>query len=179
MRKHYLIPCAAILLLSGCATIQQSDPFYQQQKQKLALARMLIEEHKIPAAKEVLTSISKEGKIKGITDEALFRLALLDLETGEQKIITGKAGQDLDKFLSEYPKSEWRNHAATLKGLLDYYDAAVEEKNNLEQSNRSLRNSYSSLKNMNLSLARENKELRQGIEKLKNLDLELESKSKK
>ncbi len=179
MRKHHLITWATVLFLSGCATIQQSDPFYQQQKKKLALAQMLIEENKIPAAKEVLSSLTKEAKTKGITDEALFRMALLDLEPGEQKIATGKAGQDLDKLLSDYPKSQWRTHAAALKGLLDYYDLAVEERNSLEQSIKSLRNSYSSLKSMNLSLARENKELRQGIEKLKNLDLELETKKKK
>ncbi|MEA5114747.1 MAG: tetratricopeptide repeat protein [Geobacteraceae bacterium] len=179
MRKHLFISLATILLLSGCATVQQADPLYQQQKKKLALAQMLIEGNKIPAAKEVLSSISKESKIKGITDEALFRLALLNLETGEHKIATGKSGENLDKLLNDYPSSPWRNHAATLKGLMDSYDVALEERNGLEQSVRSLRNSYSSLKSMNLSLSRENKELRQGIEKLKNLDLELEMKNKK
>jgi hypothetical protein len=179
MKKHLLISWATISLLSGCATLQQSDPYYQQQKQKLALAHMLIEGNKNQAAKDVLSSLSKEPKIKGITDEALFRLALLNLEAGEHKISTGKSGQNLDKLLTDYPSSQWRSHASTLKGLLDAYDAALEERNNLEQSIRSLRSSYSSLKSMNLSLARENKELRQGIEKLKNLDLELEMKNKK
>jgi hypothetical protein len=165
--------------LSGCATVPQTDPVYQQQKKKLALAQMLIEGKKLAAAKDVLSSLTQDAVIKGVTDEALFRLALLNLEPGEHSIATRKAGQSLDKLLSDYPSSPWRSHAASLRGLLDAYDTAVEERNSLEQSVRSLRSSYSSLKSMNLSLTKENKELRQGIEKLKNLDLELEMKNNK
>lgn len=179
MKKYLLTILATTLLLSGCATVNAPDTIYQQQKKKLALAQMLIEENKISAAKDVLSSVSKDTAVKGITDEALFRLALLNLDPGEQKIRTRKAGQNLDKILGDYPSSPWRNHAATLKGLLDAYDLAVEERNDMEQSVKSLRSSYSSLKSMNLSLTKENKELRQGIEKLKNLDLELEMKNKK
>lgn len=179
MKYYLLILSTVTCFLSGCATVQQYDPVYQQQKEKLVLAQMLIEEKKLAAAKDVLSSLTRDAVIKGITDEALFRLALLNLEQGEQKIATRKAGQNLDKLLSDYPVSPWRSHAASLKGLLDAYDAAVEDRNSMEQNVRSLRSSYSSLKSMNLSLTKENKELRQGIEKLKNLDLELEMKNNK
>jgi uncharacterized protein YceK len=167
-----IIVIIALSGLSGCATIQKPDPYEQEQKRKLALARMLLEDNRISAAKEILAAMSDEKMVSGVTDEAIFRLALLNLAPGEQKIQTNKAGRNLEKLLKSSPSSPWKPHAATLKGVLDAYDLSLEENAELEKTVRSLKNS-------NLSLGKEIRELRQDIEKLKKLDLELERKKKK
>jgi hypothetical protein len=164
-----------IFIFQGCATTQNS---ISEQRRKLILAQLLLEDNKAPAAKEILVSLGNGTKITGVTDEALFRLALLNLEPGEQKITTEKAGQNLDKLLKEYPESPWKTHALTLKRMIDVYEVTLNEKTEMEKTIRNLKNSNSMLKNANTSLTKENKELRQGIEKLKNLDLELEKKKR-
>jgi uncharacterized protein YceK len=173
MNKSSIIIIIIVLSgLSGCATIQKTDPYEQEQKRKLVLARMLLEDNRISAAKEILTAICDEKGVSGVTDEALFRLALLNLTPGEQKILTKKAGRSLDKLLAAYPSSPWKSHAATLKGIIDAYDLSFEEKADLEKTIRSL-------KNANQSLVKETRELREDIEKMKKLDLELERKKKR
>jgi len=178
MKRHSVI-LALVLGMYGCTTTGTTDLFHQEQRRKLVLAQMLLEDNKVSMAKELLAAIGSGRKVPGVTDEALFRLALLNLDPGEQKISTGKSGQYLERILSEYPASPWRVHAATLKGLMDSYDLAVTEKTELDKTVKSLKNSNLQLKNQTLSLSRENKELRQGIEKMKNLDLELEKKKKR
>lgn len=155
--------------LSSCATVRKGDTYEQEQHQKLVLARMLLEDNRLGAAKRILATIAEEREVAGVTDEALFRLALLNLEPGEKKILTGNAGKNLEKLLSLFPSSPWKSHAATLKGLLEAYDLSREENSELEKTIRSLKSS-------NLSLGKENKELRQDMEKLKQLDLELEKR---
>lgn len=155
--------------LSSCTTVRKGDTYEQEQHQKLVLARMLLEDNRLGAAKRILATIAEEREVAGVTDEALFRLALLNLEPGEKKILTGNAGKNLEKLLSLFPSSPWKSHAATLKGLLEAYDLSREENSELEKTIRSLKSS-------NLSLGKENKELRQDMEKLKQLDLELEKR---
>jgi len=174
MKKSSIIIIIIIALsgLSGCATVQKTDPYEQEQRRKLVLARVLLEDNRISAAKEILTAISDAKGVSGVTDEALFRLALLNLAPGEQKIITKKAGRNLEKLLAAYPSSAWKSHAATLKGLIDAYDLSLDEKADMEKAIRTLKNS-------NLSLGKETRELREDIEKMKKLDLELERKRKR
>lgn len=163
---------AAMLALCGCTTTGVSGNYAQDQKRKLMLAQNLLEDNRVAVARDILTTISNEPGVLGVTDEALFRLALLNLEAGDQKIATGKSGRNLDKLIKYYPTSSWKNHAVTLKGMLDTYDGTVDEKTDLEKTARSLRNS-------NQALTRELKELRQDMERLKNLELELETKKKR
>lgn len=170
--KRLLAVSAVVIGIGGCATTGISNKYSQDQRRKLMLAQILLEDNKAAAAKDILTSLSNEPGVLGVTDEALFRLALLNLEAGDQKIATGKAGRNLDKLIKFYPTSSWKSHAVTLKGLLDTYDGTADEKADLEKTARSLKNS-------NQSLARELKDLRQDMEKLKNLELELEMKKKR
>jgi hypothetical protein len=174
MKKSSIIISIIIALsgLSGCATVQKIDPYEQEQRRKLILARVLLEDNRISAAKEILTAISDAKGVSGITDEALFRLALLNLTPGEQKIVTKKAERNLEKLLAAYPSSPWKAHAAALKGIIDAYDLSFEEKAEMEKTIRTLKNS-------NLSLGKETRELREDIEKMKKLDLELERKKKR
>jgi len=115
-------------------------------------------------ARELLVRVVNEPGLAGVTDEALFRLALLSLRDeggkGEKR-----AAELIDRLLGEFPGSIWSRQAAP---LAEY----VQETVALRARTRELK----VLRNQNLSLSRDNKELRQSIERIKNLDLELEQK---
>lgn len=170
--KTLLVGITIIIGLSGCATIRKEDPNIHEQRQKLVLARMLLESKRTEAAKKTLSEIAAKPAVAGVTDEALFRLALLDLEAGQQKIATDKAGKVLDTLLGKFSSSSWSAHAITIKGLIDAYDISLQEKSELD---RTIKN----LKNSNASLTKENFDLRQDLEKIKKLELELETKKKR
>ena len=175
MKKYTILVFLALLALSGCVTppaTPKKDPFEQEQRRKLALARMLLEDKREAAAREILSRISKERMIAGVTDEALFRLALLSLEPGEKKIDTAKTARSLELILNNYPSSPWRSHAAALNGLLDAYDMSRREIAEMDKSIRGL-------KNTNTSLGKENRELHEDIKRFKKLDLELERKRRR
>jgi len=165
--------------LSGCATTLRLDPNIHEQQQKLTEAKKLLERNKTADAKMTLYEITTKPAVAGVTDEALFRLALLNLEAGQQKFATTKAGKSLDSVLSKFSSSSWTPHAITLKGLLDDYEIVVQEKAELDKSVRNLKNANAALSNANASLTKENADLRQDMEKLKKLDLELEMKKKR
>lgn len=165
--------------LSGCVTSWSINPNVREQQQKLTLAKKLLENNKPEEAKKTLTEITAKPAVAGITDEAFFRLALLNLEAGRQKIATDSAEKALDAILSKFSSSSWTPHATTLKGLIVDYDSAVQERAELDRTVRNLKNSNASLSNANASLTKENSDLRQDLEKIKKLDLELEMKKKR
>lgn len=165
--------------LSGCATTWSLDSNVREQQQKLTEAKKLLASNKTIYAKAVLSDITTKPAVAGVTDEALFRLALLNLEAGQQRFATTKAGKSLDTVLSKFSSSSWTPHAISLKGLLDDYEIVVQENAELDKSLRNLKNANAALSNANASLTKENAELRQDMEKLKKLDLELEMKKKR
>lgn len=165
--------------LSGCATIWNLDPNIREQQQKLNQAKYLLEKNRTGDAKKTLSEITDKPAVAGITDEALFRLALLNLETGQQKFSADMAEKDLNNVLSKFTSSSWAPHAATIKSLIDAYDTALQEKAELDRTIRNLKNSNATLSSSNASLSKENNDLRQDLEKLKKLDLELEMKKKR
>lgn len=139
----------------------------QAQTRNLDTARALLQEGKTSTAKEILVNIVSTEGVPGITDEALFRLAMLNIDGGQGKteISQGDIAQaqsSLDRLIKEYPTSSWRKHSESLVELI----AAL---------NRRIK----SLKGENLFLSRENKELRLNIERLKILDIEQELKVKR
>lgn len=164
MKKFFLLISLTIGIY-GCAGIQKKSDglfFNKSQEKKLDSAKRLITENKVSAATETLVSICSAKGVPGVTDEALFRLALLYLGTGQGKGEMVQAQQTLEKLQKEYPSSSWKTHAASLTGLI-------------ATLNRKIR--Y--LKGENVSLSRENRELRLNIEKLKILDMEQELKEKR
>jgi len=177
--KTLIVGIAIITGLSGCAAIRKEDPNVNLQRQKLVLAKLFLQNNRAEEAKKTLIEITARPAVAGVTDEAFFRLALLDLEAGQQKIATDKAGKDLDTILSKFKSSSWSTHAATLKGLIDAYDTALQENSELDRSAKNLKNSNASLTSANASLTKENTDLRQDMERLKKLDLELEMKKKR
>lgn len=115
-------------------------------------------------AREQLERVVDQSPLAGITDEALFRLAILNLRDENSKGEI-RARKLLERLITEYPTSSWSHQAAP---LVRY----IQETASLRTLTRELKN----LRNQNLSLSRDNKELRQNFERLKDLDLELEQK---
>ncbi|HEY6873311.1 MAG TPA: lipoprotein [Geobacteraceae bacterium] len=160
MKKHILIITAA-LAVSGCAGLTRpGGAFYPSaQENKLDRAVTLLQQGKTSAAEGLLSAICAGPKVAGVTDEALFRLSLLQLGSGKERNGGAQALHNLERLKREYPASSWTPLAAGLTDLLASAD-------DVRQQNRKL-------KELNLSLTKENKELHQSIDKLKNLEMEL------
>jgi len=136
---------------------------------KLAEALRALREGDADTAAKLLDEISRGKAADGVTDEALFRLALLSIDTEPERQQNSLTSNLLGRLETEYPESPWTLQAAGLSELLE----------NLSQkfrNNQEMRRQIKSFKDMNQHLIRENKELRLNIERLKNLDLELERK---
>lgn len=140
-------------VLTGCSHFSLIEP------SKLDQAVAMLEIGRTAGAVKLLTEISKEKPVKGVTDEALFRLGLLNLRQGGDNDTSLAILMRLQK---EYPTSSWTRNAAPLLEVVMQYEE--------------VRNQNKNLKNANQTLGKENRELLQNIEKLKSLDLELERK---
>lgn len=116
------------------------------------------------SARGQLERVINGPKLSGITDEALFRLAIFNLRDEDSKG-EANARKLLERLLREFPKSIWSYQADP---LLEYIQDTADLRARLHE--------LKGLRNQNLSLSRDNKELRQSIEKIKNLDMELEQK---
>ena len=131
---------------------------------RLAHAVEMLGQGNQSGAMKELNAICNDAPMAGVTDEALFRLALLSLKPTQDKPASPQAQQLLKRLRKEYPASSWAIQAAPLIELLEVAD-------DLKQQNRSL-------KANNQSLSREINDLNKTIKQLKNLDLELEQKSR-
>ena len=135
-----------------------------EKRRNLADAVDMLRAGKENEARHFLELVIDDSRENGVTDEALFRLALLKLNDGE--MVAGKSSIDLlDKLRSSYPASVWTRQAAPLQSYLKGVHII---RNRARESN--------TLREKNLSLSRDVHGLRQTIERLKALDLELEQK---
>jgi hypothetical protein len=164
MRNNCLIIILA-LALSGCATMAQPGGiFYNQaQQRKLDKAVKLLQEKNTSTAEELLTSICSEPAVKGVTDEALFRLSLLRLGPAQGRNGTIPAQYDLERLKKEYPSSSWAPMASSLTEFLKAHDKVRQEERMLKESNFSLTKDNRELRESNLAITKENRELHQRI----------------
>jgi hypothetical protein len=172
VKKQALIALVAAFSLasSGCASLgSQGIVARFSQGQKLSKAIDSLEKGNPYNATRLLKELCAEKGVAGVTDEALFRLALLSIDAEPGRDNISATLKLLDKLEKEYPDSPWTTQAASLAEFLDEHSDKL-------QKAQELRRQVKSYKDLNLSLTRENKELRQSIERLKNLDLELERK---
>lgn len=137
------------------------------QDRRFAAAMVFLRTGDEQSARDLFEQVVEGPSRIGVTDEALFRLALLHLREEGGKGAT-RAMELLERLKTEFPKSLWTRQAAPLGGYL----ASVKT---LRDRQREIK----ALKELNLSLSRDNRELRQSIERLKSLDLELEQKIKR
>lgn len=169
--------CLVILLmlaLSGCAAVQKTIDVQRHrltQGDRLDSAVSLLEKGDTSGAARLLQEVVAAKGVPGVTDEAIFRLALLTVPTELEQDEIGQAAKLLDRLQREYPKSPWTAQSVGLADFLTGLPRRV-------QAASELRRQLKTLRDLNLSLTRENKELRLNIEKLKILDVELERKTK-
>lgn len=155
-----------VLMVScGCASLRSEyDGGVKRFTQSRSLSRatgMLESGDRVGAVRE-LTAITDSGSFSGITDEALFRLALLVLHPVSERDGTLHSLQLLKRLKKEFPASPWAVQSGPLLELL----SGVEE---LRRNNRNLTS-------QNQSLTNEVNELNRNINQLKRLDQELEKK---
>lgn len=165
---------AALLLLvmmtAGCAGLDGRMPrllMFSDQERSLDGAVEQLRLGNEQQARDLLEKVINGVPTTGITDEALFRLALLNLKEGGDKG-SQRSQALLERLTEKYPGSIWAKQSAPLISHLTEVKA-------LRNRQRELK----SLKELNLSLSRDNKEMRQSLEQLKQLDLELEKRIKR
>jgi hypothetical protein len=167
------------LIISGCARLpfnglnpSRTDDF----RNKLAIASTALEKGENKEAAKLLKEIISHSSIYDVTDEALFRLALIRLSGDEDVSDHEESRLLLTRLKKEFPRSQWTTLSLPLVDLLDEMDELESEKLRLTNSakNRELQN----IKGLNQSLIRQNRDLQQTIERLKAMDLELERKAR-
>lgn len=164
---------AAAFLTGGCAAFVAKDVPAVKTKdvpgveRSFSAALQFMRTGDESSARDLLERIVDEPPLVGVTDEALFRLAVFNLGDEHGKGET-RARKLLERLTAEFPASSWSRQAAP---LLEH----IRETVTLRSRMRELK----SLRSQNLSLSRDNKDLRQNLEHLKNLDLELEQKIRK
>jgi len=162
-RKSVLI--LLLLFSCGCASLRSEyDGGVKRftQSRSLSRATSMLESGDRGVAVRELTAITESGSYPGITDEALFRLALLGLHPASERDGNLHSLQLLKRLKKEFPASPWTVQSGHLLELL----SGVEE---LRRNNRNLTS-------QNQSLTNEINELNRSIEQLKRLDQELEKK---
>jgi uncharacterized protein YceK len=166
--KTILITIVALLLLAGCATTNkgESGGFLQRHSgaKKVAHAVNLLDRGDSAGAVKELNAVCAASPMAGVTDEALFRLALLSLKPSVEKPASAQGHALLKRLKKEFPDSPWTAQAAPLFELIGVADE--------------LKHQNKSLKATTQSLTKEINELNKNINQLKHLDLELEQKTR-
>lgn len=162
------------IAVSSCASPRPPAgmPYSEIQAEKLTAAVRALEAGDATEAGNILATICEEAPVPGVTDEALFQLALLRLRLGAEKDEPDSARPMLERLREEYPASVWTRQAAALLGLLDSRIALL-------RANHDLRIRNLSLSSENAELSREGKELLERLERLKSLDVELDQRSRR
>jgi len=164
MLKNVLLTIL-MLAVCGCASLRSVDvgptPRYSLSR-SLAEAKSLLEIGNRTEAARSLSKIIDGGSYSGITDEALFLLALLDLKQAHEHDANSRSLQLLKRLAKDYPASPF---TAQSRQLLEFLSGVDE-----------MRSQVRNLKSQNQSLTNEVNELNRNIEQLKRLDQELEKK---
>ena len=169
--KRGMFPLLAMLFLAGCATtpphaVQKEKPGVLQrysESRRLSSAVSRLQKSDSAGSARILEEICSHPAVPGVTDEALFRLALLSLKPSVERPASPHAQQLLKRLKKEFPASPWTVQATPLLELIN----SAEE---LKRQNRNYRGA-------NQSLNKDVQELNRNIEQLKHLDLELEKKA--
>jgi hypothetical protein len=170
-----------ISLCAGCATTPKGTPPHKtesaglllrySESKRLASALALLEKGDSPGAARVLDAICASTPVPGVTDEALFRLALLALKPCAERPASLQGHQLLKRLKKEYPSSPWTAQASPLIELINAAEELRHQNRNYRAANQSLTREVNEL-NKHVS------ELNRDIEQLKHLDLELEQKTR-
>lgn len=145
-----------ILVAAGCATRHHGEGSLVQRyagSRQLEEAEEMLARGDADNAARTLTAITRGPALNGVTDRALFHLAVLSLRAESEKSGAAQAQQLLKRLAKQYPHSPYAGLARPLNELIEFAE---------EQ------------KRQNRSLKKEIGELNKNLEQLKRLDLELE-----
>ena len=162
----------AASLISGCATFQSQEvkqpakPQLKERSQPTAehwswrkmMERQLdqavraIQRRDTQGAARRLRAIVNQRDVPGVTDEALFRLALLSMNPSMEKPGSERGIQLLKRLKRDFPKSGWSVQAEPLLELIDVAE-------NLKAQSRSLSNAKEAVEAENRDLATKLKHL--------------------
>lgn len=163
--KRLIFLTLLLLSLSGCTTFTEMQKTFVTRydaNTKLSSALSELDQGRTASATTILEALVAEPGIRGITDEALFRLSLLKLH--DERDGSMSSIHLLERLRRDYRDSTWTQQA---KPLHDFLNGIAD----IKKQNRNL-------KILNISLSKDNKELLQNIERLKNLDIQLERKAR-
>lgn len=161
-----IIVILLICIFCGCSSIGTFNKNYMynlNQRSKLASAKDMLSQGKKEPAINLLSEISNGKGVPGVTDEAMFMLALLYLNSSHDVEKSVYSQELLKRLQTEYPASLWALQSSPLLGLLIKTRRERESKVEI----------YQEINYLKL----ENKRLKLNIERLKTLDLELEERS--
>lgn len=154
------------ILVQGCVAHTKPEMWSEgDAKEKLNNAVTLQTQGQTVQATKAMESVIAAKPVTGITDEALFRLAMLYLNEGSNKNGYSNAHSLLERLKREFPASAWTKLSAPLLELLTSHEELLRQ--------------YRSIKSQNQTIQRENKELHHSIDRLKKLDIELERKKRR
>ena len=166
----------ALFLCSGCATERHGEnrggflQHYSEAK-RLESALALLRKGDSAGAAKILEAICNAPPVPGVTDEALFRLALLSLQPSTERPASSQGHQLLKRLKKEYPSSPWTVQAAPLVELISSAEELRRQNKNYRSANQSL---IREIAELNKSI----NELTRNIDQLKHLDLEMEKKTR-
>lgn len=145
---------------------------------KLAQAREMLEMGNTVAAEKLLTAVAGGKPVPEVTDEALFRLALLSLQPAGERTSTMQAHHLLNRLAKEYPRSIWTVQSASLTELLNGVEELRRQNRSLKSSNQSLSSEKDSLNRKVEELDGKVRQLNKNLDQLKHLDRELERRAR-
>src|SRR5262249_9619927 len=99
-----IIPLLLLFCINGCASLKSNEG---TQPATLSRATQLLEAGDKPGATAAFTAVTESSKVQGVTDEALFQLALLSLRPATDREGNAQALQLLKRLKKEYPNSRW------------------------------------------------------------------------
>lgn len=156
--KKIILLFLILILLNGCG----STLYKFKQQSKLSNANELLRKGNNEPAINLLKEITMGKGVTGVTDEAMFILALAYLSKPAETERFIKSEELLKNLQKDYPSSLWAIQSYPLLDLIIKVRTGNISRIEMEQEINSLK--------------QENKKLKLSIEKLKTLDIEMEKR---
>ena len=160
-----IVSCLLVSLLQGCAANTKQLAFGQgeqptsgghaQTKRNFSGAMQYLMSGKEQQSRELLVKVVAAKPLHGVTDEALFQLALLNLRGDPLR-----ARAHLDRLRKEFPDSVWARRAPPVIACLSSMKSVRDGQRDLRDINQQIE-----------SLKKENDELRNIIRKQNKVDI--------
>lgn len=139
-RTAVVITAIFFLVLNGCILPRSARQLTSlPPHKKLAAAVSLIQKDDAVTAIKLLEEITSMPPVPGVTDEALFRLALLQLGSELDKAKVTKTKQSIKRLTDEYPESPWSGQAKQLDRFLIKVVKVVDEGSDLKRDMKKLK----------------------------------------